>query len=54
MDESLQLLENMVNRSEITYTNLAGYGLPVNREANREYMEALMESIQAFRKNAEI
>lgn len=54
MDESLQSLENMVNRAEITYTNLAGYGLPVNREANREYMEALMESIQAFRSNAEI
>jgi hypothetical protein len=54
MDESLQSLENMVNRAEITYTNLAGYGLPVNREANREYMEALMESIQAFRRNAEI
>lgn len=54
IDESLQSLENMVNRSERTYTNLAGYGLPVNREANREYMEALMESIQAFRKNAEI
>ncbi|MBC8199868.1 MAG: hypothetical protein H8E80_07480 [Desulfobacteraceae bacterium] len=54
MDESLKLLENMVNRAEITYTNLAGYGLPVNREANREYMEALMESIQAFRRNAEI
>jgi hypothetical protein len=54
MDESLQSLENMLNRAEITYTNLTGYGLPVNREANREYMEALMESIQAFRKNAEI
>ncbi len=54
MGESLQSLENMVNRAEITYTNLAGYGLPVNREANREYMEALMESIQAFRRNAEI
>lgn len=54
MDESLQSLEKMVNRAEITYTNLAGYGLPVNREANREYMEALMESIQAFRRNAEI
>lgn len=54
MDESLQSLEKMVNRAEITYTNLAGYGLPVNREANREYMKALMESIQAFRRNAEI
>lgn len=54
IDESLQLLENMLNRAEITHTNLAGYGLPVNREANREYMEALMESIQAFRRNAEI
>ena len=54
MGESLQSLEKMVNRAEITYTNLAGYGLPVNREANREYMEALMESIQAFRRNAEI
>jgi hypothetical protein len=54
MDESLKLLKNMLNRAEITYTNLAGYGLPVNREANREYMEALMESIQAFRRNAEI
>ncbi len=54
MHESLQSVENMVNRAEITYTNLAGYGLPVNKEANREYMEALMESIQAFRRNAEI
>ena len=54
MDESLQLLENLLNRAEITYTNLAGYGLPVNRETNREYMEALKESIQAFRRNAEI
>jgi hypothetical protein len=54
MDESLKLLKNMVNRAEITYTNLAGYGLPVNREANREYMEALMKSIQTFRRNAEI
>ena len=54
MDESLQLLEDVVNRAEITHTNLAGYGLPVNREANREYMEALMESIRVFRSNAEI
>jgi len=54
MDESLQLLEDVVNRAEITHTNLAGYGLPVNREANREYMEALMESIRVFRRNAEI
>ena len=54
MDESLQSLENMLNRAEITYTNLAGYGLPVNREANREYMEALMESIRVFRSYAEI
>ncbi|MGB2928593.1 MAG: hypothetical protein WBB70_06735 [Desulfobacterales bacterium] len=54
INESLQMLEDMVNRAERNYTNLAGYGLPVNREANREYMEALMESIQTFRRNAEI
>lgn len=54
MNKSLQLLENMVNRAEITYTNLAGYGLSVNREPNREYIQALMESIQTFKRNAEI
>ena len=54
MGENLKLLENMVDRAESTQTNLAGYGLSINRESSREYVNALRESIQTFRRNAEL
>lgn len=54
MDKNLKSLEDMVDRAERTQTNLAGYGLSINRESNREYVNALRESIQTFRRNAEL
>ena len=54
MDKNLKSLESMVDRAERTQTNLAGHGLSINRESNREYVNALRESIQTFRRNAEL
>ena len=54
MNESLSLLDNAINRADATYTNLGGYGLSVDIEASREYISALREGIQTFKRNAEI
>ena len=54
MGKNLKSLESMVDRAEKTQTNLAGYGLSINRESNREYVNALREAIQTFRRNAEL
>ena len=54
MDKNLKSLESIVDRAERTQTNLAGHGLSINRESNREYIKALRESIQTFRRNAEL
>jgi hypothetical protein len=51
---SLHLLENAVNQADVAYTGLSAFGLALDIEANREYINALREGIRTFRRIAEI
>jgi len=54
VNESLNLLENAIDRADIAYARLSGLGFSIDVETNREYINALREGIKTFKQNAEI
>ncbi|NQU65908.1 MAG: hypothetical protein HQ517_16730 [SAR324 cluster bacterium] len=54
VQDSLRNAEDIIDNAEMAYTKLSSFGFPVDRENNRQYMEALREGTKKFKKNAEI
>ena len=46
--------EIVIYQADVAYTGLSAFGLALDIEANREYINALREGIRTFRRIAEI
>lgn len=54
VNESLNRMEGAINRADATYARISSFGIPLDIETNREYVNALREGIRTFRQIAEI